>query len=115
MIIAMDDEPEIVGNTRMETKMANLEYLIRCKKVIMAGPLYLPTEIKDDPPSIPVGDLIMFNAPNLEEEAIEFAENLPAAQQAGLYGDLHVHFYNNLDATDNSYRKIPSKTHRDTR
>jgi uncharacterized protein YciI len=97
MIIAMDDEPEIVGNTRMETEKANLEYLIRSKKVIMAGPLYLPTEIKDDPSSIPVGDLIMFNAPN-REEAIEFAENLPAAQE-GLYGDLRVHFYNNLDVT----------------
>jgi hypothetical protein len=92
VIIAMDDEPNIVGNTRMETEKTIFKYFIRSKKVIMAGPLYLSTEIKDDPSSIPVGDLIMFHVP-IHEEVIEFVENLLAAQEGSLYGrDLLVHF-----------------------
>jgi len=97
MIVGLDDDPEVVGNTRLETEKAVLEYLIRSKRVIMAGPLHLPTQLKDDPSSIPVGDLIMFNAKD-RKDAIEFAENLPSSQQ-GLYKDLRVHFYNNLDIT----------------
>jgi uncharacterized protein YciI len=97
MMVGLDGDPEVVGNTRPETEKAMLEYLIRSQKVIMAGPLYLPTEIKNDPSSIAVGDLIMFNAKD-REDAIQFVENLPSAQE-GLYQDLRVHFYNQLDIT----------------
>ena len=55
------------------------------------------TEFKDDPSSIAMGDLIFFNAKN-REEAIQYAEDLPAAK-AGLYKDMRVHFYNQLDVT----------------
>jgi uncharacterized protein YciI len=97
MMIALDDEPETVGNTREETKKAMLEYLIKSERVIAGGPLHLPTEFKDDPSSIPVGDLILFNA-KTREDAIEFVEEMPSSV-AGLYKDLRVHFYNNLDIT----------------
>ena len=97
MCIAMDGDPMEVGNTREETREANLEYLIKSERVIATGPLHLPTEVKDDPSSIAVGDLIMFNAKN-REDAIEFVEDLPSAQ-AGLYDDMRVHFYNTLDIT----------------
>lgn len=97
MMVGMDDDPEIVGNARQETEKDVLEYLIRSKKVIMAGPLHLPTEIKNHPSSLAVGDLIMFNAKD-RDDAIEFVEKMPSAQ-AGLYKDLRVHFYNNLDVT----------------
>jgi uncharacterized protein YciI len=97
MLVAFDDEPEYVGNLRSETKKAALEYLVKSERVIASGPLHLPTEFKDDPSSIPVGDLILFNAKN-REDAIQFAESMPAAMK-GLYKDLRVHFYNNLDVT----------------
>ncbi len=97
MCLAMDDEPEKVGNLREELKNDQLEYLIRSERVIAAGPLHLPTQVKDDPSSIPLGDLILFNAEN-RDHAVDFCENLPAAQE-GLYRDLRVHFYNNLDIT----------------
>jgi uncharacterized protein YciI len=97
MLLAIDDEPENVGRLREDTWTENLEYLIRSERVIAAGPLHLPTEFKDDPSSIAMGDLILFNAMN-REEAIKFAENLPAARE-GLYASMRVHFYNHLDVT----------------
>ena len=62
MCLGLDGEPEQVGNTRQELADDMLESLIRSKRVIATGPLHLPTELKDDPSSIPVGDLILFNA-----------------------------------------------------
>jgi uncharacterized protein len=98
MLLAFDDDAETgVGEIRREEYEENLEYLIRSERVIAAGPLHLCTEIKDDPSSIAVGDLILFNAED-REEAIEFAENEPKAM-AGLYKSMQVHFYNNLDVT----------------
>lgn len=97
MCLALDDEPEEVKNLRQETNEDTMEYLIRSEKVIAAGPLHLPTEFKDDPSSIPVGDLILFNAKD-RADAIDFVENLPTSQE-GLYKDLRVHFYNTLDVT----------------
>jgi len=97
MILAMDDDPEQVGNLRDEIKKDVLEYLIRSERVIATGPLHLPTEFKDDPSSSAVGDLVLFNAKG-REDAIEFAENLPSAQE-GLYKSMRVHFYNTLDIT----------------
>lgn len=98
MMVGLDEDPEVIGNeVRAETEKELLEYLIRSQKVVMGGPLHLPTEFKDDPSSIPVGDLIMFNAKD-REDAISFVENMPSAQ-AGLYKDLRVHFYNQLDVT----------------
>lgn len=55
MCLAMDHDPEEVGNLRDELRDDMLEYLIRSERVIAAGPLHLPTELKDDPSSIPVG------------------------------------------------------------
>ncbi len=84
-------------NIRQETSQANLEYLIRSERVIAAGPLHLPTEYKNDPSSLPAGDLIMFNAED-RDDAISFCENLPSAQE-GLYKSMKVYFYNNFDIT----------------
>jgi uncharacterized protein YciI len=98
MLVAMDHEPEEVGNLRSEFWEKHLEAMIRSNKIIAAGPLHLPTELKDDAASnLAVGDLIMFNAKN-REEAIEFAESLPFAEE-GLYKSMRVHFYNALDTT----------------
>lgn len=55
MCLALDREPEVVGNLRGEVREDMFEYLIRSERVIAAGPLHLPTELKDDPSSIPVG------------------------------------------------------------
>lgn len=98
MCLGLDYPPEQVGNDlRDEVWEEMLEYWIRSERVIAAGPLHLPTEFKDDPSSLPVGDLILFNAED-RDDAIQFAEDLPAAQ-AGLYETLRVHFYNTLDIT----------------
>lgn len=98
MLAAMDFEPEEVGNLRKELKDKQLEALIRSERIIAAGTLHLPTEFKDDEASaMPLGDLIFFNAKN-REEAIEFVESLPNAQE-GLYENMQVHFYNMLDTT----------------
>lgn len=82
---------------RQNVQSAFLETLIRSERVIAAGPLHLPTELKDDPSSYPVGDLLLFNARN-RDDAIQFAQDLPSAQ-AGLYQTMRVHFYNTLDIT----------------
>lgn len=97
MMVGMDDSPDIVGNLRNEKKSENMKYLIRSERVIAAGPLHLPTERKDDPESRAVGDFILFNAKD-REAAIEFAEEMPYSMK-GLYKDVRVHFYNNLDVT----------------
>jgi uncharacterized protein YciI len=97
LCLALDDDPEQVGNLRGDVKPDYLEYLIRSERVIAAGPLHMPTEFKDDPSSIPMGDLILFNAKN-RDDAIQFTEGLPSADQ-GLYSDMRVYFYNSLDIT----------------
>lgn len=98
MLVAMDHEPEEVGNLRAETWDNQLEALIRSEKIIAAGALHMPTELKDDEASqMAVGDLIFFNAKD-REAAIEFAESLPNSQ-AGLYKNMKIHFYNQLDTT----------------
>ena len=97
MCLAMDEDPGAVRGVREKTSKENLEYLIRSQRVIATGPLHLPTEFKDDRSSIPVGDLILFNAKN-REDAIDFVENLPSAAE-GLYKSMRVHFYNQLDVT----------------
>lgn len=98
MLLAFDDEAETgVGEIRQEEYERNLEYLIRSERVIAAGPLHLCTELKDDPSSIAVGDLVLFNAED-REGATEFVENEPKAM-AGLYKSMQIHFYNNLDVT----------------
>lgn len=98
LLFALDKQPEEgIGNLRDETKESHLEYLIRSERVIAAGPLHLPTEFKDDPSSLAVGDLVLFNAKD-RDHAIQFAEDDPRAQ-AGLYESMRVHFYNNLDVT----------------
>lgn len=117
MLLAMDHDPEEIGmGLREATRKADLEYLIRTERVIAAGPLHLPTEFKDDPSSIPVGELIMYNAMN-RQDAIEFAEGLPSAAE-GLYKEMRVQFYNNLDITgkfvsENPMRDTPNTEMRD--
>jgi hypothetical protein len=99
MMIGIEEDPEILGpnSIREDTKEDFMSYLIGSERVIAAGPLHMPTEIKDDPSSIPVGDFILFNAKS-REEAIEFVEELPPSVH-GLYKELRVNFYNNLDIT----------------
>ena len=99
VLIQMDRPAEELGGTdiRSVTEEAKLEYMIRSRKVIAAGPLHLPTEIKDDPSSMPVGDIVFFNAMD-RDEAVEFAENDPAGL-AGLYETMRVHKYNTLEIT----------------
>jgi uncharacterized protein YciI len=98
MALAMDhDAEEGIGDLREQTYKEHLEYLIRSEKVICAGSLHLATQFKDDPSSLAVGDLVMFNAMD-RDEAIAFAENDPRSGE-GLYKSVQVHFYNNLDVT----------------
>jgi len=100
MMLGIDHDAETDNdskNIRDETKTAVLEYLIKSERVIAAGPLHMPTEIKDDPSSIATGDFILFNAKD-RDHAIEFVEEMPTAAE-GLYKDLRVHFYNTLDIT----------------
>jgi len=108
MMAGLDNDAEIIGtNARSETEKPLLDYLIRSQKVIMAGPLHLPTQFKDDPSSIAVGDLIMFNAKD-REDAINFVENMPSTQN-GLYKDLRVHFYCQLDVTGKFISEDPNR------
>ena len=99
MLINFDDDedPEESAEIREETRLEHVEYLIKSERVIAAGALHVATDKKDDPASLPVGDLIMFNA-QTREDAIEFAENEPRAE-SGLYSSMQAHFYNNLDVT----------------
>ena len=100
LLVAIDrlqEEAPDVLKLRANIQRDYMEYLIRSERVIAAGPLHLPTELKDDPSSIAVGDFILFNAPN-RENAIEFAEGSPAAQ-AGLYESMKLHRFNSLDVT----------------
>jgi len=75
----------------------HLEYLIRSERVVMAGPLHLPTEHKNDPNSKALGSIVVVNARD-REDAIRFAEEDPCAK-AGLYQTIKVHKFNNLDVT----------------
>lgn len=97
MCLALDDEPEEIGSLREDNQEALLQYWIRSKKVIAAGPLYMPTEFKDDPSSIPVGDLVLFNAKD-RDDAVEWVEGFPSAE-TGQYSSMRVHFYNRLDVS----------------
>ena len=98
MLVAMDYEPEEVGNLRAEMREKQLEAMIRSERIIAAGTLHLPTELKGDEASaMPLGDLIFFNAKD-RAEAVEFAESLPNAKE-GLYKQMKVSFYNTLDIT----------------
>lgn len=98
MLLALDEDAETgVGNLRQTTNETHLEYLIRSERVIGTGPLHLCTELKQDPSSIALGDLVMFNAKD-REDAIDFVEDDPRAV-AGLYKSMQVHFYNDLDIT----------------
>ena len=110
LCLALDAEPEVGSSSsrsssstgdsaprRVDVQEAHLEHLMRSERVIAAGPLHLPTEFKDDPSSLAMGDLILFNAKN-RDDAIQFTENLPSAA-AGLYETMRVYFYNTLDLT----------------
>jgi uncharacterized protein YciI len=99
MCLALDDrtDDDMIRILRRDTQDAYLETLIRSERIIAAGPLHVPTVQKDDPLSIPMGDLILFNARH-REDAVEFCEALPTAR-AGLYSTMRVHFYNTLDVT----------------
>lgn len=107
-MVGLDHNPESNGNElRREMEKPLLDYLIRSKKVIMCGPLHLPTQLKTDPSSIAVGDLIMFNAKD-RDDAIQFVENMPPSK-SGLYKDLRVHFYNQLDVTGKFISEDPNR------
>jgi len=98
LLLAMDRPAEDgVQNLREERKEDHLEYLIRSDRVIATGPLHLPTEFKDDPSSLPVGDLVLFNAEG-REDAVGFVEEDPCAK-AGLYESMKVFRYNSIDVT----------------
>ncbi len=98
ILIALDRSAEEgIGNLREEVKNEYLEYLVRSERVIAAGSMHLPTEFKDDPSSIAVGDFIVFNAQD-RDDATEFAESIPSAQK-GLYGNMKLHRFNTFDVT----------------
>ena len=97
LCLGLDAPTEEVGNTRIEKEQQQLEYLIRSERIIAVGPLHLPTIVKDDPSSYAIGDLLLFNAKD-RTDAINFVEQLPYAQE-GLYDNMKVHFYNQLDIT----------------
>jgi uncharacterized protein YciI len=101
LCVGMDhsDDDSTLQNQQLRDAIRKeyLETLIQSERIIATGPLYLPTEFKNDPSSLPVGDLIPFNAKS-RQDAIDFVENLPSSQK-GLYEHLRVHFYNTLDVT----------------
>jgi len=108
MMMGVDEDSNMESKQiRDETKNAFMEYLIKSERIIAAGPLHLPTEIKDDPSSIAMGDFILFNAKS-REDAIEFVEEMPTAEQ-GLYKDLRVQFYNTLDITGKFVSEDPMR------
>ncbi|CAJ1934491.1 unnamed protein product [Cylindrotheca closterium] len=110
MMFGIDHDPETDNDSkqiREETKDAFMEYLIKSERIIMAGPLHMPTEIKDDPSSIATGDFILFNAKS-REDAIQFVEEMPTSAE-GLYKDLRVHFYNTLDITGKFISEDPMR------
>eukprot|EP00980_Cylindrotheca_fusiformis_P017498 scaffold5490_cov125-Cylindrotheca_fusiformis.AAC.15 len=109
MMVGMDEAPETLGTNsiREDTRDEFMKYMIKSERVIAAGPLHMATEIKDDPSSIPVGDFVLFNAKN-RTDAIQFVEEMPQCI-AGLYDDLRVHFYNNLDITGKFVSEDPMR------
>lgn len=84
-------------NMRNEAYDEHLQYLIESERIIQAGPLHIGTPNKNDPESLPIGDLLIINAKD-RADAVEFAENDPLAK-CGLYQTLKVHRYNDLDVT----------------
>ena len=80
---------------RAATNRSHVEYLIDSERIVMAGPLHVCTEKKDDPKSAAVGNLMIVNAHD-RDHAIEFAENDPCAL-SGLYDKIRVHDFNTLD------------------
>ena len=99
MCLALDEQnndlTDEIQQLRQDTNKEFLETLIRSERVIAAGPLHVPTLTKDDPSSIAMGDLILFNAKD-RSDAVSFCENLPTAM-VGLYDSMRVQFYNTLD------------------
>ena len=95
----VDNEEESMESItlRNELEREQIEYLIRSERVIATGPLHVPTPNKEDPTSTAMGDFILFNAPN-RTDAIKFVEQLPYSK-SGLYDNVRVHFYNQLDIT----------------
>lgn len=123
MIIGLHNPPVTSSSTNAKSKLPtkkwqaeregayddHLKYLIQSDLVSQAGPLHVGTSDKNDPKSVPIGDLIIINAEN-RKHAIEFAENDPLAL-AGLYQTLKVHRFNDLDVTgkfvvDNVYLQM---------
>lgn len=110
MMMGIDHDPETDNESqqiRAETKNAFMEYLIKSERIIAAGPLHMPTEIKDDPSSIATGDFILFNAKD-RDHAIQFVEDMPPSI-AGLYKDLRIHFFNALDVTGKFVSEDPMR------
>jgi len=98
LLFAMDRTAEDgVGDLRKDCSKDHLEYLIRSNRVIATGPLHMLTAFKDDPSSLPIGDLVLFNAGN-REDAINFVENDPSAK-AGLFDSMRIFRYNSMDVT----------------
>ena len=99
LLLALDHSSSgpAVQKLREKVTHAHLEYLIRSERVIAAGPLHVTTKLKDDPSSIAIGDLVLFNSRD-RVDAVNFVENDPAAH-AGLYQSMRVHKYNSLDVS----------------
>lgn len=72
----------------------HVRYLVSSDRVVFAGPLLA---LDDDDGDRVVGDLCVANVVD-RDDAVRFAEDDPLAR-AGLYGDLRVHRYNDLDVT----------------
>jgi len=97
---------------RKQNYDAHIKHLIKSERVTQAGPLHICTEKKNDPDSLPIGDLIIFNAKN-RTHAIEFAESDPLAQ-CGIYQTLKVIRFNDIDVSgkfhaENEINKITGR------
>mmetsp|Transcript_1076 Transcript_1076/g.1400 ORF Transcript_1076/g.1400 Transcript_1076/m.1400 type:complete len:377 (-) Transcript_1076:119-1249(-) len=97
LIINLDREGDEAASVRAQTNASHVEYLIRSERVVMAGPLHVCTEDKNDERSVAVGSIVVMNAKN-RSDAIMFAEEDPCAL-AGLYETIRVHRFNKLDVT----------------
>ena len=97
VMVAFDRSEAAADGLRDEVFEDHLEYLIRSERVVATGALHVATEKKADKKSIPVGELMIFNAVD-RDDAIDFVENDPSAL-AGLYETMTVHRFNNLDVT----------------
>ena len=97
MLLAFDRPEAMSDGVREATFHDQLEHWIRSERVIAAGPLHVATADKPDAKSVPVGTLVCFNAAD-RDDAVDFVESDPAAR-AGLYENMTVHRYNDLDVT----------------